>query len=162
MNKDNWEAGTVYATQNGTALAISEMPDEIFAGKVLGDGVCILPDDGKVYAPVNGTVESADTTGHAYGIIADDGANIMIHIGVDTVELAGEGFRRRVEQGQFVKAGELICDVDLEALKKAGYSIHTALLLSNGEAFTITGTAADSAVQAGKTVAFRYKRKDHT
>ncbi|MDR2662853.1 MAG: PTS glucose transporter subunit IIA [Treponema sp.] len=160
MSKDTWEPGTVYATQNGTALAITEMPDEVFAGKVLGDGICILPDDGKVYAPVDGMVESADDTGHAYGIAADDGADIMIHIGVDTVELAGAGFKRLVKPGQSVKAGELICDVDLEAVKKAGYPVHTALLLSNGEFFAITGTAADSPVLAGKTAAFRYKKKD--
>ena len=68
--KDNWEAGTVYATQKGKALPITEMPDEVFAGRVLGDGICILPLDGNVYAPVNGIVESADDTGHAYGIAA--------------------------------------------------------------------------------------------
>jgi glucose-specific phosphotransferase system IIA component len=158
--RDGWEAGMVYATQNGKALSITEMPDEVFAGKVLGDGICILPLDGNVYAPVNGIVESADDTGHAYGIVAEDGADIMIHIGVDTVELAGMGFKRKVKPGQLVKAGDLICSVNLEAVKKAGYSVHTAVLLCNAEFFAITGTAADSTVQAGKTILFRYERKN--
>jgi glucose-specific phosphotransferase system IIA component len=156
--KHSWAAGTVYATQNGTALPITEMPDEVFAGKVLGDGMCILPLDGNVYAPVNGVVESADDTGHAYGIAAEDGADIMIHIGVDTVELAGTGFKRKVKPGQSVKAGDLICSVNLAAVKKAGYSVHTAILLCNVEFFTITGTTTDSVVRAGETVLFRYER----
>ncbi|MDR2786111.1 MAG: PTS glucose transporter subunit IIA [Treponema sp.] len=158
--KDTWEKGIVYATQNGRALPITEMPDEVFAEKVPGDGICILPKDGKVYAPVNGVVESADDTGHAYGIAAEDGADIMIHIGVDTVELAGTGFKRKVKPGQLVKAGDLICSVNLETVKKAGYSVHTAIVLCNVEFFTITGITADSVVQAGKTVIFRYERKN--
>jgi glucose-specific phosphotransferase system IIA component len=158
--KDTWETGIVYATQNGRALPITGMPDEVFAEKVPGDGICILPEDGKVYAPVNGVVESADDTGHAYGIAAEDGADIMIHIGVDTVELAGTGFKRKVKPGQRVKAGDLICSVNLERVKKAGYAVHTAIILCNVELFTITGTTTDSVVRAGRTVIFRYERKN--
>jgi glucose-specific phosphotransferase system IIA component len=159
MVKNNREAGAVYATQNGKVLHISEMPDDVFAAKVLGDGVCIVPEDGKVFAPVSGMVESADDTGHAYGIASDDGADIMVHIGVDTVELAGKGFKPKVKAGQTVNAGDLLCTADIERIKKAGYQIHTAVLLSNPENFTITETAVGTRAQGGRTVVFRYTQK---
>jgi glucose-specific phosphotransferase system IIA component len=157
--KNSREAGAVYATQNGKVLHISEMPDDVFATKVLGDGVCIVPEDGKVFAPVSGTVESSNDTGHAYGIVSNDGADIMVHIGVDTVELAGRGFKPNVKAGQPVKAGDLLCTADIGKIKEAGYQIHTAVLLCNSGDFDITETAVGKTVRGGQTVVFRYARK---
>jgi glucose-specific phosphotransferase system IIA component len=160
MVKNSREAGAVYATQNGKVLHISEMPDDVFAAKVLGDGVCIVPEDGKVFAPVSGIVESADDTGHAYGIASNDGADIMVHIGVDTVELAGKGFKPNVKTGQSVNAGDLLCTADIGKIKKAGYETHTAVLLCNPGDFDITETAVGKTAQGGQTVVFRYRKKN--
>jgi glucose-specific phosphotransferase system IIA component len=154
------QGGVVYATQNGIMLPLQEMPDEIFATKVLGDGICLLPDDGKVYAPVTGIVESVADASHAFGIVALDGADIMIHIGVDTVELKGQGFKSRVHPGGHVKTGDLLCEVDLSLLKKTGYASHTAILLTNLDQFEITGFGQGNAF-AGKTMVFQYQKRAH-
>lgn len=151
--------GIVYATQNGIILPIEDMPDEVFAAKVLGDGICLVPADGKVYCPVAGVIESIADAGHAFGVVALDGADIMIHIGVDTVEMAGKGFKNRVYIGQRLKVGDLLCEVDLPALMKAGYAIHTAVLLTNPEMFKIVNFYSGNAV-AGITRAFQYQRQD--
>jgi glucose-specific phosphotransferase system IIA component len=157
MENNDGKAGIVYAPQNGTMLPIEEMPDEVFATKVLGDGICVVPSDGKVYCPVSGVIESIADAGHAFGIVSLDGADIMIHIGVDTVELAGRGFKTRVRLGQRLKAGDLLCEVDLPAVTKAGYAIHTAVLLTNLENFKIDEFGRGNAA-AGKTAAFRYRK----
>lgn len=153
------QAGAAYATQDGQLLPIEEMPDPVFADKILGDGVCVLPTDGKVCSPVAGTVDNVADASHAYGIIAQDGAEIMVHIGVDTVEMKGQGFRPRVRAGQTVQAGDVLCTVDLDAVRAAGLAPHTAILLTNGDAFTITEKGAGAA-KAGDTVAFRYQKRE--
>ena len=152
------KSGIAYAPQNGLMLPLEEMPDEVFADKVLGDGICLVPADGKVYSPVTGVVESVADAKHAYGIVAGDGADIMIHIGVDTVELAGRGFKSRVKPGRRVKTGDLLCEVDLPLVKEEGYAIHTALVLANLDLFQLTERYGGYAA-AGKTAAFRYEKK---
>lgn len=159
-NRREVPAGTAYATQTGQVLPLSQMPDPIFADKVLGDGVCILPADGTVCSPVSGTVDNIADAGHAYGIVAEDGAEIMVHIGVDTVELKGQGFAAKVRPGQRVSAGDVLCVVDLAAVKNAGYQPHTAVLLTNGDAFAL-GETFPGAAEAGKTPAFCYQRKEN-
>ena len=92
------------ATQNGTIVDLKDVPDEAFAQKLLGDGVAILPTDNEVYSPVDGTIIQVSDTLHAYGISTKDGLDILIHIGIDTVELQGEGFEPLVKEGDQVKA----------------------------------------------------------
>jgi glucose-specific phosphotransferase system IIA component len=149
--------GVIYATQDGKILPVEEMPDEVFAGKVLGDGICIAPFNGSVYAPVDGVIESIADANHAFGITASDGADILIHIGVDTVELSGKGFKPKVRLAQRVKAGDLLCRVDLSLLREAGYAVHTAVLLVNLDTFKIVEFCYGDAA-GGKTVAFRYQK----
>lgn len=152
--------GTAYATQNGQCLPIEQMPDPIFADKVLGDGVCIVPTDGKVHSPVTGVVDNVADAGHAVGVVADDGADIMVHIGVDTVEMKGSGFRPKVQAGQRVAMGDVLCVVDIAAVKSAGYNVHTAIVLTNGDAFTITETQPGD-VSAGESPVFCYCKKEN-
>jgi glucose-specific phosphotransferase system IIA component len=112
-----------------------------------------------VYAPVEGVIESIADSNHAFGIAASDGADIMIHIGVDTVELSGRGFKPKVRLDQRVKAGDLLCQADLALIREAGYAIHTAVLLTNPEAFEIVEFCYGDAA-GGKTAAFRYQKLD--
>lgn len=151
--------GVAYATQSGQTLPLEDMPDPVFAGKILGDGACLLPSDGRVYSPVSGRVDNIADASHAYGLVTNDGADIMVHIGVDTVELKGQGFVPKVKAGQQVAAGDLLCEVDLEAVTAAGYPSHTAVLLTNGDDFIMEHCPAGQA-QAGVTPLFTYKKKN--
>jgi phosphotransferase system IIA component len=108
---------------------------------------------------VEGVIESIADSNHAFGIAASDGADIMIHIGVDTVELSGRGFKPRVRLDQRVKAGDLLCRADLALIREAGYAIHTAVLLTNPAGFEIVEFCYGDAV-GGKTAAFRYQKLD--
>lgn len=132
------KGGMVMATQRGIAEPITAMPDPVFSEKILGDGACIRPEDGQVFAPCAGTVISVADTGHAIGIRAHDGAELLIHIGIDTVELNGSGFDLRVSVNQRVSLGDLLCAVDLEHIERAGFSAQTAVLLTNLDAFALT------------------------
>lgn len=125
------ETFKLVATQTGTAIPIEEVPDPVFSGKVLGDGIAIIPTDNKVVSPVDGTITLVADTLHAYGIRCDNGIEILVHIGLDTVSLKGEGFTPHVEAGQKVKAGDLLTEVDLEFIKSKGLNTHTPCLISN-------------------------------
>lgn len=151
------QKGVAYATQDGTVLSVEEMPDAVFSSKVLGDGVCLIPEDGCVYSPVSGVVESAAETGHAFGITAEDGGEIMVHIGVDTVELQGKGFAPKVSAGQRVSAGELLCEVNLSAVQSSGHPIHTAVILTNADEFALSKIQCGRAY-AGESELFAYSR----
>ena len=104
----------------GTVVPVSEVKDEVFASKEMGDGVGIIPQDGNVYAPFDGTIEALFPTGHAIGLAAND-VSLLIHIGIDTVELNGEGFSPKVKQGDCVKKGDLLVSFDQTLLREKGY-----------------------------------------
>ncbi|MGN7150794.1 glucose PTS transporter subunit IIA [Arthrobacter sp. SAFR-179] len=143
------------APANGTIIALSEVPDPVFAGGTLGDGFAVDPQDGRFVAPVSGKVVTVFPTGHAYGIRTDDGVDVLLHIGMDTVKLKGEGFTTHVAKGDQVTAGDLLCDVDLNVIKAAGYSTVTPVVITTKKAVEglsiITGPA-----EAGTTTAGRY------
>lgn len=147
----------VYATQTGTVFPIEESPDPVFAEKVLGDGVFIRPADGKIYAPISGKIKLVADTRHAYGIIGPDGLELLIHIGIDSVDLNGEGFISHVKAGQKIKAGALLCEIDLEMFQKSGISSDTMILIANGSPFRVTEKYSISAT-AGSTEIFRYEK----
>ena len=126
---------SVYAPLNGQAVALEQVPDEVFSEKVLGDGLGIIPSDGKVYSPVNGEISSVAETLHAYGFASDDGLEILVHVGLDTVALKGEGFKSYVNEGDRVRVGDLVAEVDLELLKKKGINPITPVLVCNMDDF---------------------------
>ncbi len=125
------ETLTILSPMKGKVLPLSEVSDEAFASEALGKGIAIVPTDGKVIAPFDGTVLTLFPTKHAIGLQTDDGKEVLIHIGFDTVHLKGEGFQTYVEQGQKVKAGDTLMVVDLDKITAAGYKTETPIVFTN-------------------------------
>ena len=141
----------VIAPLSGKVIALSEVPDEVFSQKVLGDGAAIIPEDGKIISPVNGEVSTVSETLHAYGFTSDDGLEILVHVGIDSVALKGAGFTAHVKEGDKVKAGDLVAEVDLDVLKKNNIPTITPVLVCDG-VDELVMTAATGSVAAGKSV----------
>lgn len=141
----------IIAPLSGKVIALSEVPDEVFSAKVLGDGAAIIPADGKIVSPVNGEVSTVSETLHAYGFTSDDGLEILVHVGIDSVALKGAGFIAHVKEGDKVKAGDLVAEVDLDVLKKNNIPTITPVLVCDG-ADELVMTAATGSVAAGKSV----------
>lgn len=127
------EKGCVYSPVSGTAQTLESLNDGMFSEKIMGDGIVVVPSDGEFKAPVSGVVETAFPTGHAYGIVTDDGLEVMVHIGIDTVDMNGRGFSPHVKQGQRVRVGDRLVTVDLDAVKAAGHPTSTVVILTGGD-----------------------------
>ncbi|KRL01493.1 beta-glucosides PTS, EIIBCA [Liquorilactobacillus capillatus DSM 19910] len=126
---------TVLQPLDGYVADIAEASDPAFASGSMGQGMVISPTAGKVYAPFDGTVSMLFETKHALGITSNNGTELLIHIGIDTVKLNGEYFLAKVRQGDIVKAGQLLIQFDLEALKKAGYDMSTFVIVTNSNEY---------------------------
>lgn len=126
---------TLKSPLTGKVLPLSEVPDQVFSSGVMGKGIAIDPEVGELVAPADGEITTIFPTGHAVGITTTDGAEILIHIGMDTVELNGNGFEILVKQGDLVKAGDLLIRFDIEAIRAAGYSVITPVVITNTDAF---------------------------
>lgn len=120
------------APVQGTIMNLADVADETFASKMLGDGFAIEPTDGTIIAPITGTIVTAFPTGHAFGIKGNDGKEVLLHIGIDTVNLQGVGFQSFVKQDDEVQQGDILAKVDLEVLKKAGMKATTMIIFTNG------------------------------
>ena len=118
---------------DGNCKPISQMSDEVFSSEILGKGFMVEPRGNYFYAPCDGKIENIAESKHAYSILTDDGIDVLIHIGVDTVSLKGEGFEPQVAVGQKIKSGELMVIADLENLKKQGISSETAVIVTTPE-----------------------------
>ena len=119
----------------GKVVPLNEVPDETFSQEMLGKGVAIIPEQNQFYAPVSGEVSVVFPTGHAIGLTSEDGTELLIHIGLDTVQLNGEGFHVKVQQGQKIKQGDLLVEVDLDVIKEKGYSVITPILVTNPDQY---------------------------
>lgn len=150
-------ANTLLAVQNGTIVPVDTLPDPVFAEKVLGDGFAIDPTDGKVLSPVSGTLVDIQDSLHAYGIETADGLEILVHIGINSVSLNGEGFRTKRKVGETIKAGELLATVDLDLLRKKNIPTFTVVLITNMDDIK-TMQRNDTAAEAGKTAALTYEK----
>lgn len=117
----------------GKIVPLSEVKDEAFAGGALGKGVAVLPYEGKVVSPVDGVLTTLFPTGHAIGITSDSGAEILIHIGMDTVQLEGKHFNAKVKQGEKIKKGQLLLEFDVEAIKNEGFEVITPVIVTNSQ-----------------------------
>ena len=144
--KEKINPNHIYAPIEGEAVAITEVPDPTFAEGMLGNGIAIMPTDGKVCAPVNGTVETMFDTGHAVTLVSESGMEILIHVGLETVGLNGAPFQVLVKNGQAVKKGDILMIADLEAIKAAGLPTITPVLVCNSDDYTTFNTIV------GKTV----------
>lgn len=143
------------AAQTGRAVALTDVPDEAFAQKMLGDGVAVLPSEGIVVSPVAGEVVQALDSRHAYGIHTEDGLDVLVHIGINTVELKGEGFQSFVKEGNRVQAGDKLAEVDLALLKEKGYPLYTPVIITNMDAVKSLQTHLGD-TKAGETVIMEY------
>ena len=147
----------LYAPIAGKAVSITEVPDPTFAEGMLGNGIAIIPSDGKVYAPCNAKVDMMFSTGHAVSLVSDSGAEILIHVGLETVGLEGKPFKLHANSGDTVKKGDLLIEADLEMIKAAGLNTITPVLVCNSDTYTtfdtIVGndvTNADVVIKLGK------------
>ncbi|CAI8732631.1 PTS beta-glucoside transporter subunit IIABC [Kosakonia quasisacchari] len=143
------KANEILAPMNGSVLALDQVPDTTFASGLLGEGVAIIPADGRVVAPFAGEVASLFETKHAIGLLSDNGIEVLIHVGIDTVKLDGKPFIAHVQVGDKVKAGDLLLEFDREAIIAAGFDLATPIIISNSDSFGGISTVASSSVQAG-------------
>jgi len=143
---------TVNAPIAGRVIALTDVPDPVFASKALGDGVGIVPSQGRVVAPVSGTMITVANTGHAFGLKTDDGVEVLVHVGIDTVKMAGKGFDVLVADGQRVEAGEPLATVDLDAVKEAGYETTTIVVVLNTAALASVTPKSGIEVATGDPV----------
>ena len=141
-----------YAPMAGKAMPITVVPDPTFAEGMLGNGIAIEPVEGKVYAPCDATVDMMFTTGHAVSLVADNGAEVLIHVGLETVSLEGKPFTVHVANGDKVTKGQLLIEVDLEAVKAAGLNTITPMLVCNTDDYPTFNTFVGKDVTNGDVV----------
>lgn len=142
----------VYAPINGEAISSAQVNDPTFASEALGKGLAIIPSEGKVYAPFDGTVEMLFDTKHAVAVTSDDGVEVLIHVGVDTVNLKGEGYTAHTATGEKVKKGQLLLEFDMDRIKKAGYQTVTPVIVTNSDEYKNVQVVKTGSVRAGDEV----------
>jgi glucose-specific phosphotransferase system IIA component len=136
----------------GKAVPISQVSDPTFGEEILGKGVAIQPEEGKIYAPADGTIEMLFDTKHAVSMTTTEGVELLVHIGLDTVALKGEHFTAHKGNGDAVKKGDLLISVDLEAVKAAGYDVITPMVVCNTSDYQTVEAVTDTEVNPGDTV----------
>lgn len=126
----------LYGCVKGSAKRIEDVDDEMFSQKMLGDGIAVVPEDDSVYSPADGIITAMFPTGHAVGITVDDCCEVLIHIGIDTVEMNGKGFKTYVKQGDSVKQGDRLIEFDRKLVAEAGYSSDVIMIVTNTPEFS--------------------------
>ena len=143
------EKDLVASPMIGEMVVLSDVPDEAFATGALGKGIAIRPTVGEVYAPANATVTLLFPTQHAIGLTTENGTEILIHVGMDTVQLNGEGFTSHVQQGDKVMAGQLLLEFDIDFIQKAGYEIITPIIVTNSNDYLDVITTKEATLTDG-------------
>ncbi len=149
----NQHKETIYAPVTGQVLPLNKVPDPTFSKGLMGEGIAVNPTDGEVVSPVDGKIVQVFPTKHAVGIESESGAEILIHIGLETVSLDGEGFTAHVQQGDSVKVGEPLITFDLDYIKAHAASAITPIILTNGEGKEVA-LSSETEVKAGETILF--------
>ena len=126
----------IYAPLSGEIVNIEDVPDVVFSEKIVGDGIAIRPTGNKLVAPVDGVVGKIFETNHAFSMESKEGVELFVHFGIDTVELKGEGFTRVAQEGQSVKRGDTIIELDLALLEAKAKSVLTPVVISNMDEIT--------------------------
>ncbi|MEK5268738.1 PTS sugar transporter subunit IIA [Weizmannia sp. FSL W8-0401] len=147
------------APMSGKVVQIEDVPDEVFSRKMIGDGIAIEPDEGVVVSPVDGEIVQFFPTKHAVGLKTKSGLEILIHIGMETVALNGEGFEGFVQQGDRVKAGDKLVTFDLEQIRERAESIISPVVVTNFDAVDTLSKTAETSVKRGKSVLLTVKMK---
>lgn len=150
---------TVIAPLTGKIVNIEEVPDPTFAQKMMGDGIAIEPTEGVVVSPVDGEIVQFFHTKHAIGIQSEAGAEILIHVGLETVSMNGEGFEGHVNVGDKVKAGDKLLSFDLDLIKEKAASTVTPIVITNGDAVESLDKRAASEAKKGETSLLQIKMK---
>lgn len=133
----------------GTEIPLSEVKDEVFSKNIVGKGAAVIPSEGKVYSPVDGIVASVFDTKHAIGLVSEEGVEVLIHVGLDTVELGGQHFTAHVAQDDKVTKGQLLLEFDVDAIKAAGYDTVTPVVISNTDSYLDVLAADAGEINAG-------------
>jgi glucose-specific phosphotransferase system IIA component len=152
------ESGTLYSITDGEVIDVIDVKDDIFSQKMLGDGLAFKSISGEIYAPCKGTVSSLFPTKHAIGITMDDGLEILIHIGIDTVKEKGEGFKAYIKEGEKVKLGQKLITFDKEKLSQKGYDLTIPMIITNMEAIDIVNKYENTEVEK-KDIVLKYSLK---
>lgn len=151
---------SLVAPIDGKVINLSQVPDKIFAHRIVGDGIAIQPTGNSIVSPASGRISLIFTTNHAFGMKLENGAEILVHIGIDTIDLKGNGFKRMVKEGSTVKAGKKIIEIDNNYIKNKGYSLITSVLITNMDIISyINYINLNSKVKAGKDIVIKYKVK---
>lgn len=148
----NGKTITLYSHMNGIAVKLEDVEDEVFSQKILGEGAAVEPSEGKLYAPCDGKIDSVFDTKHAVNMVSDDGVEILLHIGIDTVKLGGQYFEAHVSDGQEVKKGDLLISFDMDKIKAAGYKVTTPLIIGNTDDYASVEPVAQNSVSAGDMI----------
>jgi len=146
----------ILSPMSGTLIPLHQVPDQIFSQGLLGDGIAILPADGKILSPVDGRISAVMDTLHAYGFETEDGLELLVHVGLGSLTLRGQAFRCYVTMGQQVKAGDLVAEVDLKLLEENGICAITPVVICEGGNDLIL-TTSEGSVTAGETTLMALK-----
>lgn len=152
LKKKGNDGIVIAAPMKGKAVDLKMVNDPTFSEGLLGKGIAIIPSEGKVYAPVDGEIGLVFDTRHAVSLTADEGMEILIHVGLDTVNLKGEGYEAHVSAGDKVKKGDLLLSVDLDKIKEAGYDTITPVIICNTDDYADVIAVADGDVVEGDAV----------
>ncbi|GHU51008.1 PTS glucose transporter subunit IIABC [Clostridia bacterium] len=144
--------GNISSPLEGELIPLSEVPDDVFAGEILGKGAAVIPTVGVVKAPFDGTVTSVAETSHAIGITSDDGVEVLIHVGVDTVKLGGKGFSIKVKEDDKIKKGDILNEFDIALIKEAGYPVVTPVIITNTDDYTDVSNLPKGSVTFGQDI----------
>lgn len=150
----------IMAPLDGEVLSLSDVPDPVFSQRMVGDGAAILPSSETVLSPVAGVLTHLFPTGHAAGVTTDDGVEILLHIGMDTVELKGEGFRKIAVQGQRIDVGAPLIEIDLQQLQTAAKSVITPVVITNFARVEEWVVTEQTQVRAGIDWLIKVKQKE--
>ena len=143
---------TLFAHMNGTVVPLENVEDDVFSQKILGDGIAVEPQEGKLFAPCDGKIDSVFDTKHAINIVSSNNTEILLHIGIDTVKLEGKHFETHVSDGQDIKKGDLLISFDMEAIKAEGFKLTTPLIICNTDDYSNITPAAQGAILAGDEI----------
>ena len=152
MFEKNAKTISLKAVEDGRTIPMDEVNDQTFAQELLGPGIAIVPSNGTVVSPINGTIATVMDTKHAVCIQGEDGLDLIVHAGLDTVELNGKYYQTYKEIGDQVKAGDVLLEFDLEEITKAGYDVTTPIVITNLGDYKITKCLTGQQVKAGEEV----------
>ena len=152
MFEKNAKTISLKAVEDGRTIPMDEVNDQTFAQELLGPGIAIVPSNGTVVSPINGTIATVMDTKHAVCIQGEDGLELIVHAGLDTVELNGKYYQTYKEIGDQVKAGDVLLEFDLEEITKAGYDVTTPIVITNLGDYKIKKCLTGQQVKAGEEV----------